>query len=864
MGTLNDLPIGKSATVVAVGGEGSLRQHFLDMGIIPQVDVTMVKHAPMGDPVEVRIHGYELTLRRDDARRIEVADVRAADAERTGGAQPRRSFAERVPHPGLGEGGKFHDKDAEHPLPEGEPVTFALVGNQNCGKTTLFNQLTGANQHVGNFPGVTVDRKDGRIRGHAEAVVTDLPGIYSLSPYSSEEVVTRQFLLDEHPRGIINIVDATNVERNLYLTMQLLELGVPMVVALNMMDEVEGNGGTIRVNEMEQLLGVPVVPISASKNEGIGELVDHALHVARYQEPPVCQDFCAADAHGGAVHRCLHGIMALVGDHAERAGIPVRFAASKLAEGDALVLEKLALDDNERQMLGHIVRQLEEERGLDRAAAIADMRFAFIGKVCDECVVRPRESREHARSMALDRLLTGTFTAIPAFVAIMALVFWFTFNVVGAWLSEMLDAGIGWLTDVVANALAAAQVNEVLQSLVIDGVFNGVGSVVGFLPTIVTLFFFLSLLEDSGYMARVAFVMDKLLRKIGLSGRSIVPMLVGFGCTVPAVMAARTLPSERDRKMTILLTPFMSCSAKLPIYAFFTAAFFPATGAAVMVGLYFGGIAVGVLAALALRRSLFSGEAVPFVMELPNYRMPSARNVGQLLWEKAKDFLERAFTIIFLATIVIWFLQTFDFGLNVVADSADSMLAVAAGWVSPVFAPLGFDDWRISTALVTGVMAKESVVSTLSILFGSTASLVAALTPLAALGLLVFCLLYTPCVAAIASVRRELGGRWALAMVFGQFAVAWLAALAVRGAGLALELPAGQAWSLAVGAAVVVAVALVLRRLARRRRAGVGGCGAGCSGGCAGCSAATCAGCALEGERKPEPSDAEPLAESRR
>ena len=864
MGTLNDLPIGKSATVVAVGGEGSLRQHFLDMGIIPQVDVTMVKHAPMGDPVEVRIHGYELTLRRDDARRIEVADVRAADAERTGGAQPRRSFAERVPHPGLGEGGKFHDKDAEHPLPEGEPVTFALVGNQNCGKTTLFNQLTGANQHVGNFPGVTVDRKDGRIRGHAEAVVTDLPGIYSLSPYSSEEVVTRQFLLDEHPRGIINIVDATNVERNLYLTMQLLELGVPMVVALNMMDEVEGNGGTIRVNEMEQLLGVPVVPISASKNEGIGELVDHALHVARYQEPPVCQDFCAADAHGGAVHRCLHGIMALVGDHAERAGIPVRFAASKLAEGDALVLEKLALDDNERQMLGHIVRQLEEERGLDRAAAIADMRFAFIGKVCDECVVRPRISREHARSMALDRLLTGTFTAIPAFVAIMALVFWLTFNVVGAWLSEMLDAGIGWLTDVVANALAAAQVNEVLQSLVIDGVFNGVGSVVGFLPTIVTLFFFLSLLEDSGYMARVAFVMDKLLRKIGLSGRSIVPMLVGFGCTVPAVMAARTLPSERDRKMTIMLTPFMSCSAKLPIYAFFTAAFFPATGAAVMVGLYFGGIAVGVLAALALRRSLFSGEAVPFVMELPNYRMPSARNVGQLLWEKAKDFLERAFTIIFLATIVIWFLQTFDFGLNVVADSADSMLAVAAGWISPVFAPLGFDDWRISTALVTGVMAKESVVSTLSILFGSTASLVAALTPLAALGLLVFCLLYTPCVAAIASVRRELGGRWALAMVFGQFAVAWLAALAVRGAGLALELPAGQAWSVAVGAAVVVAVALVLRRLARRRRAGVGGCGAGCSGGCAGCSAATCAGCALEGERKPEPSDAEPLAESRR
>ena len=861
MGTLNDLPIGKTATVVAVGGEGSLRQHFLDMGIIPQADVAMVKHAPMGDPVEVRIHGYELTLRRDDARKIEVADEREADAERLGGARPRRSFAERVEHPGLGEGGKFHDRDAERPLPEGEPLTFALVGNQNCGKTTLFNQLTGANQHVGNFPGVTVDRKDGRVRGHAEATVTDLPGIYSLSPYSSEEVVTRQFLLDERPRGIINIVDATNVERNLYLTMQLLELGVPMVVALNMMDEVEGNGGTIRVNEMEKLLGVPVVPISASKNEGIGELVDHALHVARYQEPPVCQDFCAADAHGGAVHRCLHGIMALVGDHAERAGIPVRFAASKLAEGDALVLEKLALDENEKHLLGHIVRQLEDERGLDRAAAIADMRFAFIERVCDECVVRPRVSREHARSMALDKLLTGTFTAIPAFVAIMALVFWLTFNVVGAWMSEMLEAGIGWLTDVVANALAAAQVNEVLQSLVIDGVFNGVGSVVGFLPTIVTLFFFLSLLEDSGYMARVAFVMDKLLRKIGLSGRSIVPMLVGFGCTVPAVMAARTLPSERDRKMTIMLTPFMSCSAKLPIYAFFTAAFFPASGAAVMVGLYFGGMAVGVLAALLMRKSLFSGEAVPFVMELPNYRMPSARNVGQLLWEKAKDFLERAFTIIFIATIVIWFLQTFDFGLNVVADSADSMLAVVAGWIAPVFAPLGFDDWRISTALVTGVMAKESVVSTLSVLFGSTASLVAALTPLAALGLLVFCLLYTPCVAAIASVRRELGGRWALAMVFGQFAVAWLAALAVRGAGLAMGLPAGEAWSVAVGAVVAVAVALVLRRMARRRRAGAGG---GCAGGCAGCSATTCAGCVQEGEGRPKPPDAETLAESRR
>ena len=864
MGTLNDLPIGKTATVVAVGGEGSLRQHFLDMGIIPQADVAMVKHAPMGDPVEVRIHGYELTLRRDDARKIEVADEREADAERLGGARPRRSFAERVEHPGLGEGGKFHDRDAERPLPEGEPLTFALVGNQNCGKTTLFNQLTGSNQHVGNFPGVTVDRKDGCIKGHPEACVTDLPGIYSMSPYSSEEVVTRRFLLDEKPRGIINIVDATNVERNLYLTMQLMELGMPMVLALNMMDEVEGNGGTIDVNEMEKLLGIPVVPISASKNEGIGELVDHALHVARFQEPPVRQDFCAPDEHDGAVHRCLHGIMALIEDHAERAGIPPRFAASKLAEGDRLVLERLDLDQNEKDALEHIISQMEAERGLDRSAAIADMRFGFIGRVCERTVVKPGESREHARSTAIDKLLTGPFTAIPAFVAIMALVFWLTFNVVGAWLSELLDAAISALTDVVASGLAAAHVNEVLQSLVIDGVFNGVGSVVGFLPTIVTLFFFLSLLEDSGYMARVAFVMDKLLRKIGLSGRSIVPMLVGFGCTVPAVMAARTLPSERDRKMTIMLTPFMSCSAKLPIYAFFTAAFFPASGAAVMVGLYFGGMAVGVLAALLMRKSLFSGEAVPFVMELPNYRMPSARNVGQLLWEKAKDFLERAFTIIFIATIVIWFLQTFDFGLNVVADSADSMLAVVAGWIAPVFAPLGFDDWRISTALVTGVMAKESVVSTLSVLFGSTASLVAALTPLAALGLLVFCLLYTPCVAAIASVRRELGGRWALAMVFGQFAVAWLAALAVRGAGLAMELPAGEAWSVAVGAAVAVAVALVLRRMARRRRAGAGGCGGGCAGGCAGCSATTCAGCAQEGESRPKPPDAETLAESRR
>ena len=829
MATLDDLPIGKTATVAAVGGEGSLRQHFLDMGIVPSVDATMVKHAPLGDPIEVRVRGYELTLRRDDARKIEVVDVRDAVDVPEGPVSSKP-----VPHPGLGEGGRFHDRSKEHPLPEGTPLTFALVGNQNCGKTTLFNQLTGSNQHVGNFPGVTVDRKDSCIKGHPEALVTDLPGIYSMSPYSSEEVVTRRFLLDERPRGIINIVDATNVERNLYLTMQLMELGYPMVLALNMMDEVEGNGGTIHVNEMEKLLGIPVVPISASKNEGIGELVDHALHVARFQEPPVRQDFCAPDEHGGAVHRCLHSIMALIEDHAERAGIPPRFAASKLVEGDELVLERLELDQNEKDALEHIIAQMEAERGLDRSAAIADMRFGFIGRVCERTVVKPQESREHARSMRIDKLLTGPFTAIPAFVAIMALVFWLTFNVVGAWLSEMLDAGISALTDAVASGLATAQVNEVLQSLVIDGVFNGVGSVLSFLPTIVTLFFFLSLLEDSGYMARVAFVMDKLLRRIGLSGRSIVPMLVGFGCTVPAVMASRTLPSERDRKMTILLTPFMSCSAKLPIYAFFTAAFFPANGAAVMVGLYFGGIAVGVLVALLMRSTMFSGEAVPFVMELPSYRMPSARNVAQMLWEKAKDFLERAFTVIFVATIVIWFLQTFDFGLNVVADSQDSILAVVAGWIAPMFAPLGFGDWRVSTALVTGVMAKESVVSTLSVLFGSTATLVATITPLAAIGLLVFCLLYTPCIAAIASVRRELGGRWALGMAFGQLAVAWTAALAVRGVGLALGAgPAGAA-SLAVAALVAALAVIALRRMRLRERAG--GKGSACDG-CEGCAA---------------------------
>ena len=778
--TLKELPIGKMATVISVGGEGALRQHFLDMGIIPGAAVTMVKYAPMGDPVEVRIHSYELTLRLEDAGKIQIEDEREAAV---GGEEKSRKT---IPHPGLGEGGKYHEKATEHPLPDTETLTFALAGNQNCGKTTLFNQLTGSSQHVGNFPGVTVDRKDGVIRGHENTRVTDLPGIYSLSPYSSEEIVTRNYVLQENPRGIINIVDATNIERNLYLTMQLMELDIPMVLALNMMDEVRENGGSIRVNEMEELLGIPVVPVSAAKNEGIDELVAHALHVARYQEKPGRQDFCDANDHGGAVHRCLHGIMHLIEDHAREAGIPLRFAASKLAEGDQLILEQLKLDGNERETLEHIILQMENERGLDRAAAIADMRFTFIEKVCRETVVKPRESKEHIRSQKMDRILTGKYTAIPCFIGIMALVFWLTFSVIGKLLSDLLEAGIGWLTEAVDAGLAAWHVNEVLHSLVIDGIFNGVGSVLSFLPTIVTLFFFLSLLEDSGYMARIAFVMDKLLRKIGLSGRSIVPMLVGFGCTVPGVMASRTLPSERDRKMTILLTPFMSCSAKLPIYAFFAAAFFPEQGALVMIALYFGGILMGILMALLLRGTLFRGEAVPFVMELPNYRMPGLKNVGQLLWEKAKDFLQRAFTVIFVATILIWFLQTFDLRLNIVTDSQNSILAVAAGYLAPLFAPLGFGDWRISTALITGFMAKESVVSTLSILFGSTASLVAALSPVAAASLLTFCLLYTPCVAAVASIRRELGGKWAVYVAAGQCLVAWLAALAVHAVGLLL------------------------------------------------------------------------------
>ena len=779
--TLKELPVGKTATVQSVGGEGALRQHLLDMGLIPGADVTMVKFAPMGDPLEVRIHGYELTLRLADAEKIKIENVRetAPESRRNGRGKP-------ISHPGLGEGGRYHVQTGRPPLPGSVTLTFALAGNQNCGKTTLFNQLTGSNQHVGNFPGVTVDRKDGVIRGHENTLVTDLPGIYSMSPYSSEELVTRRFVLEEHPKGIINIVDATNIERNLYLTMQLMELDVPMVLALNMMDEVRENGGSIRVNEMEAMLGIPVVPISAAKNEGIAELVDHAVHVAKYQESPGRQDFCDAGEQGGAVHRCLHAIMSLIEDHAEQAGIPVRFAASKLAEGDSLVLERLGLDQNEKETLEHIICQMEKERGLDRAAAIADMRFSFIQKVCAASVVKPRESREHARSVRMDRILTGKYTAIPAFIAIMALVFWLTFNVIGAFLADLLDMGIGWLTDLVDAAMTAGHVNPVLHSLVIDGIFNGVGSVLSFLPIIVTLFFFLSMLEDSGYMARVAFVMDKLLRKIGLSGRSVVPMLIGFGCTVPGVMASRTLPSERDRKMTILLTPYMSCSAKLPIYAFFAEAFFPRNGALVMIGLYFIGIFVGILMALLLRGTAFRGEAVPFVMELPNYRMPGAKNVGLLLWDKAKDFLQRAFTVIFIATIVIWFLQTFDTRLNIVTDSQDSILAMVAGWIAPIFAPLGFGDWRISTALITGFMAKESVVSTLSVLFGSTAALTSMLTPLSAMSLLVFCLLYTPCVAAIASVRRELGGRWAFGVALGQCAIAWVAAGAVQLFGMLL------------------------------------------------------------------------------
>ena len=775
---IKDLEIGKSAKITKVGGEGALRQHFLDMGLIPGAQITMIKFAPMGDPVEIKIHGYELTLRLADAEKIEIDKPYTIKTDNNIDTRKKD-----ISHPGLGEGGKFHTKADENPLPDGTKLTFALAGNQNCGKTTLFNRLTGSNQHVGNFPGVTVDRKDGEIKNHADTLITDLPGIYSMSPYSNEEIVTRKFLLDEKPKGIINIIDASNIERNLYLTMQLMELDIPMVVALNMMDEVRKNGGSVLVNEMEQLLGVPVIPISAAKNEGIEELTDHALHIAKYRECPGRQDFCIS--HGTseqtAVHRCIHAIMHLIEDHAEAAEIPIRFAASKLIEGDSLVEDKLKLSQNEKEMIEHIIVQMEQERGLDRAAAIADMRFHFIKSICQQTVIKPSESKEHARSIKIDKILTGKYTAIPSFIAIMGLVFWLTFSVIGKGLSNLLDLGISHLTTLVDGLLTKANINDVIHSLIIDGIFNGVGSVLNFLPIIVTLFFFLSLLEDSGYMARVAFVMDKLLRKAGLSGRSIVPMLIGFGCTVPGVMASRTLSSERDRKMTILLTPFMSCSAKLPIYGFFAAAFFPNNSAIVMILLYALGIATAVFMAMIMKLSIFKGEPVPFVMELPNYRMPSAKSVCQLLWEKAKDFLQRAFTVIFVATIVIWFLQTFDTKFNLVENSQDSILATIAGFIAPIFKPLGFGDWRISTALITGFMAKESVVSTLSVLLGSGVKITSILTQLGAASLLVFCLLYTPCVAAIASIKRELGRKWACFEVVFQCVIAWIMAFITHG-----------------------------------------------------------------------------------
>ncbi|MGN0430034.1 MAG: ferrous iron transport protein B [Acetatifactor sp.] len=774
--TLRDLKPGETARVTVVGGEGALRLHFLDMGVIPGAEITLVKYAPMGDPMELLVSGYELTLRLDDAARIEVERIEKKEVREEGTV----SFRKKVDHPGFGEEGIYHCRETENPLPDNQMITFALAGNQNCGKTTLFNQLTGSNQHVGNFPGVTVDRKSGTIRGYEKSEITDLPGIYSMSPYTSEEIVTRRFILEEKPAGIINIVDATNIERNLYLTMQLMELDIPMVLAINMMDEMRGNGGSIRINEMERALGIPVVPISASKNEGVDELIRHAVHVAKYQEKPLRMDFCSESDQGGAVHRCLHGIMHLIEDHAREAGIPVRFAATKLVEGDQPILDALKLSSNEKEMLEHIILQMEEERGLDRAAAIADMRFRFIHRLVRQTVVKPKESREHIRSRKLDAFLTGKYTAIPAFLCIMGLVFFLTFHVLGARLQGLLESLIEMITGLVDGWLVQNVNNEAVRSLIIDGIFNGVGSVLSFLPIIVILFFFLSLLEDTGYMARVAFVMDKLLRKIGLSGRSIVPMLIGFGCTVPGVMASRTLPSARDRKMTILLTPFMSCSAKLPIYAFFSAMFFPKYAALVMIGLYMTGILVGILVALIIKTFFFKGEAVPFVMELPNYRLPGLKNVSHLLWEKAKDFLQRAFTVIFIASIIIWFLQSFNIHFGLVKDSGESILALLAGWISPLFEPLGFGDWRISTALITGFMAKESVVSTIQVLFGAGTELLTVLSPVAALALLTFCLLYTPCVAAVASVKRELGTKWACLVVVGQCVIAWVCAFGVR------------------------------------------------------------------------------------
>lgn len=774
--TLRDLKIGNTAVIEKVGGEGSLRQHFLDMGVIPGAEITLEKFAPMGDPMEFRIHSYELTLRVADAEKILVRPVNGKSERKHDNCISSLKTGE---HPGLGEDGVYHDKSEEKPLPKGTRLTFALAGNQNCGKTTLFNQLTGSNQHVGNFPGVTVDRKSGAIKGYENTEVTDLPGIYSLSPYTSEEIVSRRFILDEKPKGIINIVDATNIERNLYLTMQLMELDIPMVLALNMMDEVRSNGGTVRINDMERLLGIPVVPISASKNEGVDELIRHAVHIAEYAEKPHRTDFCRDDGRTGAVHRAIHSIMHLIEDHAVRAEIPLRFAAGKLIEGDKRIEEKLKLDSNEAEAVEHIIIQMEEERGLDRAAAMADMRFSFITELCDKTVVKPSESKEHIRSRKIDKILTGKYTAIPSFILIMALVFFLTFNVIGSSLQNLLQLGINSLTDAVNNMLIAGNVNGILRSLIIDGVFTGVGSVVSFVPIIVVLFFFLSLLEDSGYMARVAFVTDKLLRKIGLSGRSIVPMLIGFGCTVPGVMASRTLPSQRDRRMTIILTPFMSCTAKLPIYGFFIQNFFPRYSGLIMISIYLLGIAVGILVALTAKSTVFKGEAVPFVMELPNYRMPGAKNVLMLLWDKARDFLNRAFTVIFLASIVVWFLQTFDFGLNAVKDSKDSILALLAGFIAPVFAPVGLNDWRIVTALIAGFMAKESVVSTLEVLTAGVG--ITAIMPVSsAISMLVFCLLYTPCIAAVAAIKRELGGKCAALIIAGQCILAWICALFAR------------------------------------------------------------------------------------
>ena len=816
--TLKELKVGESAVVKVVGGHGALRQHFLDMGVIPGAEVTLIKFAPMGDPMELRIHGYELTLRLADAGQIEIEKLSGKsfnktgkkdslqsekDADNTGEnhnesgnaaesgkagkskktgktSKPEKELRKYREHPGFGEEGIYHDPATENPLPEGTTLTFALAGNQNCGKTTLFNQLTGSNQHVGNFPGVTVDRKSGAIKNNPSTEVVDLPGIYSLSPYTDEEIVSRRYILNEKPKGIINIVDATNIERNLYLTMQLIELDVPMVLAINMMDEMRSNGGAVRINDMEAMLGIPVVPISASKNEGVDELIRHAIHVAKYQERPLKQDFCEENENGGAVHRCIHGIMQLIDDHAKRAEIPVRFAANKIIEGDERVIKALDLSDNEKEMVEHIILQMEDERGMDRSAAMADMRFSFIKKLVEASVVKPKESRERQRSEKIDSFLTGRFTAIPAFIGIMGLVFWLTFNVIGAWLQELLESGVDFVTGKADALLESWSVNEVIRSLIIEGIFTGVGSVISFLPIIILLFFFLSLLEDTGYMARVAFVMDKPLRKLGLSGRSIVPLLIGFGCSVPGVMAGRTLPSERDRKLTIMLIPFMSCTAKLPIYAFFTTLFFPGNGALIMVGLYLFGIIMGILTAFVSKKTIFKGEAVPFVMELPNYRMPGLKNVARLLWDKAKDFLTRAFTVIFMASIVIWFLKKFSFNLSMVENSKDSILAAIAGAISPLFNPMGFGDWRITTALITGFMAKESVVSTFSVLFADTEEILAAISPVAAVSLLVFCLLYTPCVAAVASVKRELGRKWAAAIVLFQCSVAWVTALVVK------------------------------------------------------------------------------------